>query len=431
MPEQPVIQTQICNDFMIPAQQCAQHNKKYKLYCYTCKSLSCSKCVFFHNYHQIVTSESVIKEIYTNLKNIEYGILFYIARQNNESLQQLHNELLEEYNLLRDLSPSAMIPQGWKKQEIFYSRLQAICNEFNNIPLQYCKELCEYGRGLLNRLKMENLLHWLEWNEDTIHIFEAENFQRKTISFSSNFIAPFYCRTILLPYRRIFLCGGRIASGQRGLRKNYIISLEDIPVITELPEMSQGRSNHLVLYSNDNIYVIGGCDEANHYTDICEVFSLRLHKWDAIASLSEPKDTVGGCSSSNTNFLYIFGGRNTAMVRTVERYDTINNAWCVLGMTMPYNSGLHGVCLIPFQHKVIIFAGQESDGQSLVRYAEADLVNNTIVDLGVMNVKGGCVVDHPNIFNGLICAYMFEGYCLRSLVGYDKTNNIWSDLEYS
>lgn len=428
IPSQPVINLTILDSFPIIPQQCLQHNKKFKLYCNDCKSLSCSKCIFLHNYHQINTIEKSLKEVFINLKNIEYSALFSYAKENDPGFQLLHEELLNDYNMLRELPTGEMISEGLKIIEKNYLKLVNINEEFANIPVAFCRVLCELGREVLCELNLENDLNWVEWNEKTLHLCHLENMQCRSISYPDSFVAPFYCRTVLLPFKNIFLCGGRKASGEPGLPANFLISYENKVKVTQLPDMHSGRSNHLVLYCKDVVYVIGGCNQKNTYTDSCEKLSLRTLKWEIIASLIEAKDTIGGCSASHLNCLYVIGGRSFNVTRAVEKYDIASNVWMMTSMQMPYDSGLHGVCLFPYQNKALIFAGQAKEGTPIQKACIADFNENTITEIGSMSVKGGCVVDHPKLFSGKVLFYIFEGYTLRNLMEWDQSS--WKDLEY-
>ena len=429
LPSQPILNLSILTDFQIPTQQCTQHNKKFKLFCFNCSSLSCSRCILHHNFHKISTIESTVRSIFTDLQNIEYAILYSYSQTSDPGYQLLHEDLLADYNSLREQSLDSMVLEGFKLQEKTYSKLCSINEDFRNIPQKHCKDLCEFGRELLQELYLPNTLHWIEWNDKTLHLFSAETSERKTLSFPADFTAPFYCRTVLLPFTHIFLCGGRKTSGEPGLASNYLISYGDSVQVTKLPDMTRGRSNHLVLYCKDAVYVIGGCDQSNNYTASCEKLSLRSNTWEAIADLSQAKDTLGGCSASHLNCLYIFGGRAVIPMRDVDRYDIERNVWETTQMVMPYDSGLHGVCYFPSQAKALIFAGQSDKGVGIAKACLVDFSENKIREIEALPNKGGCIVDQPLKYMGKMYAYLFEGYCIRVLVEWNHST--WKELEYA
>ena len=119
------------------------------------------------------------------------------------------------------------------------------------------------------------------------------------------------------------------------------------------------------------------------------------------------------------------------MTRLIEKYDINEDCWTISTLKMPYDSGLHGVCLIPYESKVILFAGQNGQAQPIKKVSVFDLENETITEISEMTVNGGCVVDHAKLYQQKILCYVFDGFCIRSLVSYDYNNNEWKKISNS
>ena len=166
IPKQRVFNLEIKDDVNLPNEACLTHGKNYKLYCFDCKGLACSKCVFLHKSHLISSCEDAAKEFTSSLKDLEYAVLWSLDVLNdsnseilNSNLDILYTDLLSEYNQLKSANLLKILTDLHNLQTNTYARLVQLNNEFKNIPLKHCKDLCLYGRNLMNLLNYDNYMH--------------------------------------------------------------------------------------------------------------------------------------------------------------------------------------------------------------------------------------------------------------------------------
>jgi hypothetical protein len=296
--------------------------------------------------------------------------------------------------------------------------------EFKNIPLSKAKDLCQVGRKNLNLLNNDSTLCHLEWGERTIHIF-TKDLSETTHLLPNNSSALLYCRSVWLPFDRVFICGGRKTAADFSLPDSFILSFEAGLSMRKVDPMLDGRSNHFVIYCNDFVYVIGGLDGRNHFTNSCMKFSLQSEKWTNFASLIEAKDTLGGCCDVFKEVIYVFGGKQNETCLNFEKYSIGDDSWSLLTLMMPYECCIHGVFYTPFNQCALVFAGQNGNGEHLngtyfVRFGNAEVVADK-----QLPCKGGPVVEHPVWKDGKVFCLVFDGFLVRKLIIYDVARNSW------
>mmetsp|Transcript_21655 Transcript_21655/g.21404 ORF Transcript_21655/g.21404 Transcript_21655/m.21404 type:complete len:264 (-) Transcript_21655:53-844(-) len=249
---------------------------------------------------------------------------------------------------------------------------------------------------------------------------------RSTHMFADDFIAPYYVRSAMVSPTKIFMCGGRLEVESFGLKSAWIVHIDQNYKVEQICDMFIGRSNHWVLYYNDFIYVIAGCDSKNDFTNKCERLNLRTRQWEMIASTNEIRDTSTAVVKDDS--IYVFGGRceNTKLAKTIEKYIIEKNSWVVLSLTLPFETSVEGAVLLPGESKeILIFAGQDSTGKPLNRVAKVNLDNESAYEMNPMPSKGGCVVNEVLVFGNKVYSYIFKGYNSRTLESWDLSTQEW------
>lgn len=407
---------------------CQKHNKNLKLHCERCLTLLCSACVLQHNYHRISIISEKISQILKNFEDIEQCILISLRVKSKNNLEIIYADFLNEYKRLQGLNAQEFINQSQSSLEIYYNKLKEADTDYQWIPLEQCRNAYKLGRNHVNLSAYDKLLHYIEWKENTLHVIDLNDIKSSTYTLPDNFSAPLYCRSVLLPFKRIFICGGRTTSADPGLKNSYILQIGKDLKMHNLPDMKTGRSNHLVLYCNDAIYVLGGLDSSNTYTNVCEKFSLQTNNWTFICNLSEKKDALSGCSNQNDNCLYTFGGRNVSLFIDIEKYIISEDCWVRLPVALPFETCLNGSCFMQNEKKVLIFAGQNKTADPLSLSCIVNLEDNTSEEIPEIPDKGGCVVDHPALFNEKIYCLIFKGFPCRKLFAWDIRGNRWESI---
>ena len=226
----------------------------------------------------------------------------------------------------------------------------------------------------------------------------------------------------------IVACGGRDTPSSNGLRKAFMIKTDPIRV-EHLPDMKSGRANHCLIYFDRYVYVIGGCDHDNRYTNRVERLNLSNFMWEDTASCNEIRDSTSGVGVERENALYVFGGRigNASICRTIEKYIIASNIWISIHLKIGYDSMVLGSIMIS-PTKILIFGGQTGLAQPLKNCNIIDLEQNTVKELSDMNSIGGCVVNEPILFNNKVYSYVFQGSTSRSIEFWDIATETWGVL---
>ncbi|OMJ73918.1 hypothetical protein SteCoe_27300 [Stentor coeruleus] len=415
----------IPSNLAIESGSCLKHNKSFKLYCEKCSALLCSACVLQHNYHRISIISEKISQISKHFEDFEQCILISLRIKLKNYLENFYADFLNEFKRLQALNVKEFITQSQSSLEFYYTKFKEVDTDYQWIPLDCCRDVYKLGRSQVNESAYSQFLHYIEWKENILHVIDLNNIKSSTYTLPNNFLAPLYYRSILLPFKRIFICGGRMISAEPGLKKSYILQIANELKIQNLPDMKTGRSNHLVLYCNDTVYVIGGLDSSNTYTNSCEKYSLQTNTWTSICDLLKKKDALSGCSNPKENCLYTFGGRNIDLFIDIEKYIISDDCWERLPVTLPFETCLNGACFMQNEKKVLIFAGQNMAADPLAVSCIVDLNNNTTEKMPEIPDKGGCIVDHPALFNEKIYCLVFKGFPSRKLFAWDIRANRW------
>jgi hypothetical protein len=269
----------------------------------------------------------------------------------------------------------------------------------------------------------------MEWGERSIHVYNSQNFIETTQLLPSQQSALIYCRTVNLPFGQVFMCGGRKTAADFSLADSFIIHFEDGKVkMRQVKEMIDGRSNHLVVYCNDFVYVVGGLNSKNVYTKKSMRWSLRTEIWSSIADISEDKDTLGGCCDVIRDWIFVLGGKNSECCFAVEKYVVAEDSWQVLSVVTPYDCCLHGVYYFPHNQSALIFAGQNEAGTPLTSSCMINFETGEVSMKANLPSKGGPVTEQPLWYNGKVLALIFEGFFIRKLLSYDISGDTWKAI---
>lgn len=418
-------QTSIKEKFYREISMCATHNKKFKLTCITCNSLICVKCAVFHSFHKIEALNNTLTKIYCDLVNLELGILYSKQLCESEELDQISSEFFEFYASLEDKPTKEIVVESQLRIEEIYGKLQKVNQELNNIPLLKVGDLCKFGRKNLILLDNTDCLIHVEWGEKVVHLVDLKTLSKSTYPIPVHYSGLIYSKLVYLPFNQVFICGGRKSAAEVSLPDSFILSTQPKISLTAIQPMPNGRSNHFVLYLNDNIYVLGGLDSSNLYTKTCMRYSLRTDNWDYIAELSEQKDTIGGCCDSINEKIFIFGGKGKESFFAIEEYSVQENTWKVLNIVMPCDSCMSGSLYFPCKKELIIFGGQNAKSELLKNVWLINLENEIVNSKAELPIAGGPIVEPPVWRDGKVVALFFEGYVMRKLLAYNCSEDAW------
>lgn len=409
--------------------KCEEHCKKLKLQCAECNESVCYLCLENHTSHKLTSLKELVEIEYSRLRKADYILEFCLAgcRDKTGDLHKLKRELEAFLKSLENKEVVLVITDLNEFTEDLYSDLKDLNTDFTNFTLEDAYSYLTEDKKNTESVAYKDLFHWLEWGSTSIHLLNLRTHSIQSKGLADDFTIPYYCRSVLIPDGRVFLCGGRDTPNDFGRRECWIMDLETFrPEIVS--DMSIGRSNHWVLYYKGYVYVIGGCDNENHFTNACERYNIETNSWHAIASTNRVTDSVCAVVIEEQSCFYTFGGRedNGFLNDTIEKYYVEENRWELLKIRLPYKSHLCGAAILPGESsKILVFGGQNESSNYYNTSCIFDYKEMTIEETEPMKNDGGCIVNSPIILDNEIITSVFEGYYWRTYQRYDVSEKLW------
>lgn len=412
---------------------CNAHQKHYKYYCDSCSLSLCLFCLPQHSFHGFSDLGQKAKELVEKLHTIEHCARYSLNYFEDKvgELNEIVQNSLDLYEKVMSRTNSSIVSFLSVELEILFERLKRVNSDLLGLDLDECKKMIENGRDSIKELKLRNYMHWCEWNDRCIHVLDLESMVRVSYPLPNNMVFPLFCRSISLPHKQILVCGGRKESTTPGLNSAFIVHLEENCRVEWIENMKIGRSNHYMLRFKDYIYIIGGCDHLNQFTNKCEKLKISTLKWEPMTSCNQIRDTCSAIGLEDQNCLYVFGGRikNNEVSATVEKYEIKNDCWVKLAFRIPLMSSVNGVALVS-PKKILIFAGQDFESKPMKKSYLLDLEKGKAEETEEMTSKGGCVVNEVAIFRSRVYAFMFQGFTSKSLESWDMSTKMWRIEEF-
>ena len=408
-----------------PWEKCETHNHKLRLLCINCNKNICVLCVPSHSLHSFSNIEELISEIVPKLYFLDFLSKYAEKdfKNNLGQLKEIQEALCSLFARVQDQ------PAYWvlKKCDSKIKKLTTkLCGLVVNYSGKNFEKLVEDIKNPKKQLKRcEEYIHWAQWNSQFVFCNNVADSTSIKITLPADNKIPHFAKSIQISSDSILVCGGRDQPTSNGLRRSFIIKVNPITV-EPLPDMNSGRANHCVLYYNRYVYVIGGCDHENRYTNRAERLSLTSLQWEEIASCNEIRDSSSGVGVEREDSVYVFGGRkaNAVITNTIEKYIVCMNIWVSLPIKLTYESMVLGSILVsPTQ--VLVFAGQNILAQPLKQTNIIDLEKMTVRETRAFETAGGCVVNEPLVFNGKVFCFIFEGNNSRSIETWRIEEEFW------
>jgi hypothetical protein len=200
-------------------------------------------------------------------------------------------------------------------------------------------------------------LHFFQPRSNKLHLVDHKDgqFTKKTMELG-DFMVPRYHRSLLKEQDVIILTGGYV--DDKPSKKAYLLDI-DRALMTEISEMTVGRTGHVLIYHRKLFYAIGGVADDGSTTDTCEVFSPQLNTWSEIARTNHAVHSA--CGLSANGHIYVFGGKNDLghVSQTVEVLR--GEAWTELKVDLAkfrlYNNSL----AFQVSHQEIMLVGGTED----------------------------------------------------------------------
>ena len=212
-------------------------------------------------------------------------------------------------------------------------------------------------------------------------------------------------------------------------KKKYILEHKD--------KMPSGKSNHSIIFHNNNLYVIGGFDINKKITNECFYFSYKEKKWYELPQLNIPRAN-GSLCIYNKSLLYIFRGRDNETELNSIEYLNINidlnntndNKWILVNVVdygYVWNKAYNSCTVVLDENKILIFGGEDEN----ILYKESFLfdIKSTSIYRG-MNLKIPASFNSQGIYNnGKVYGFDFKnknGDYEHKVHIFDIKNSYWT-----
>lgn len=404
--------------------KCDQHNHKKRLICITCNTQVCVLCVPLHNTHAFSSIEDLIVEMVPKLHELEYlsRYAYKESKEKNEVIDEVSNKIVRFFNKI----------QG-KSSDLIYSKCKEKIMKIEKILKQLDLNLKDKNLSqVLNKIKYpgkavqrERYLHWIQWNSSFLYLYNKE-FVMNRVELK-DYKIPHFSRSISTP-KGVLISGGRLEADSKGLHSSVLVSLSPVAV-KHLPDMNFGKANHTLLYYDEAVYTIGGCDHDNKYSNRVERYLFESNKWETLASTNKTRDSSTAIIRESEKAIYVFGGRygGSLITNSIEKYLIASNIWVSIDLSLSFASMVLGSVKIT-DSQILVFAGQNEISQPIKKCNLVDLENGQVQELSEFQ-KGACIVNEPILFGNKVACLVFIGAANRQLHFWNCESMQWDDEE--
>eukprot|EP01017_Pseudomicrothorax_dubius_P026459 TRINITY_DN2952_c0_g2_i1.p1 TRINITY_DN2952_c0_g2~~TRINITY_DN2952_c0_g2_i1.p1 ORF type:complete len:577 (+),score=114.28 TRINITY_DN2952_c0_g2_i1:66-1796(+) len=324
-----------------------------------------------------------------------------------KKMEELYESSLEQME--RELGEDGADPatRGGSRVVIMNPYLQTTIVGVVKSLLEKRNFLCE-GHYALNTYypPVEKNLHWFEWKTKNLHLYSLERKDYIRVELDIGFFIPEFARSVATAHGHIFLVGGRNPVTKKNVRSVYVYNSSLSR--TKLYEMKDlkvtGRGDHILVYCNNKLFVIGGKDENNESTLKCERYDIGANKWEEIDQLTEPR-VAGTGAVVDEKFIYVVGGTSkiSSICESIERYSIANDKWSQIKIRLAdslLNSRIFGrlsTALQIGQSKLLIAGGMNLNSQATKSAFVLDLATNSLDKFVELPFES--IFTEPPVFN--------------------------------
>ena len=309
---------------------CEKHQfKKIEFICSleSCLREMCSMCILDHKEHidSIKHIHTHIQEQYESIKNLDLKKIKDDINRNEEihsrrldclyeeikgilhkKIMNLKDDLIsannKNRNVLMNMTKFRDIFSGLDKNPRMLEFTNLTCKKNTNLIkscISYDKINLEHAFSIERNLLLNNLkqnlgnnlqmispemdfntvepdepkyLHWFEWGERNLHLYDIINNRSRTIKLVNNIKIPNFSRSIVTPKAQIFLLGGEDPEGlpKKEIYQFDLNNLDSDHILEPKALMPHQKYDFTLCYLNGFIYVICGKDTSSEAVNICE-----------------------------------------------------------------------------------------------------------------------------------------------------------------
>jgi len=404
--------------------KCEFHEHKLRLLCTTCNSHLCVLCVPLHNTHTFSSVEDLIVEMVPKLHELEYLLRFSLkeSKDQNTEIEEILNKVLQFFSKIQGKSSNYIYSKCKSKITKFTKHLQDLVLNFKDKCLSQLVSHLKNPQKIKDRPKY---LHWGQWNSHNLYVLDSSFQVHHEVL--KDYKIPHFSRSIVVP-EGIVVSGGRSEPDSKGLFTATLITVPGY-LIKPLPDMNCGRANHCLLYYEGFVYVIGGCDHDNKYSNRVERLSTETKTWEVLAPTNRPRDSSSAIIHESEKSIYLFGGRfgGSLVTRSCEKYLIEANTWVTLNLELTFHSMVLGSIRFS-EHEVLVFAGQNEVSQQIKKCNVVDLKTMTVREIQDFK-DGGCIVNEPMFLDGKVACLVFKGSNIRGLHFWNPETEVWDGVE--
>ena len=413
-------------------ERCEAHGHKLRLRCESCEVAVCVECVPSHSQHAFSDATAKAREALDNLYLLEFVTKYFdeASPEPTPKLKKVIEEIVLLFYSLEGLGPNTILEKATPKAEQSLAFLRSQLYKLKGKSLQQIFEELTTEKPPYQR-QGTPFIHWCQWDSRRVSYFDLERRSSHEFELRSDKPLPHFCRTIQIAPTKLLACGGREKPSSNGLAQASLIDVAE-HTLQPISPMLLGRANHALVYFNSYVYVIGGCDSLNKYTNKCERISAATLSWERITSTNEIRDSTTGVGIHQDNSVYIFGARqaNGLCTNSVEKYDVARKIWISLPITLTYNCMVAGSVQLPEDGmKVLVFGGQSATASPLTVINKLDLATLEVLELPAHDFDGGCIVNEPLVAHGQCYAYLFKGRFSRKLQRWQSEEARWVPVD--
>ena len=208
--------------------------------------------------------------------------------------------------------------------------------------------------------------------------------------------------------KRVVIVGGWI--NNPGDKRALLLDMRDNTKVTQLPDLPEPRYYTSVLLSDNDVYVVGGCNKHSYYLSSVYSLSLGSDAWQTKKAI--PHAVCRPLVIQHQQCIYVLGGINRDYQSSVSQYNIEDDTWKQCS-NMPVACSNHEAGVVVHEDRIKVFTvdkclmyADDTDTWTVKQY-------NKLGDTVKAFVK-----------RGQICAAVENGDTC-SMMSYDDVDNVW------
>mmetsp|Transcript_34419 Transcript_34419/g.60341 ORF Transcript_34419/g.60341 Transcript_34419/m.60341 type:complete len:542 (+) Transcript_34419:727-2352(+) len=266
----------------------------------------------------------------------------YLNENYDEALERMREQLQLVMSINNELAQSL--------RSYDYLHQYAMYVRYRGQDLAYDPKFPEFEEPF-----MENSLYYILRGSSSIVSFNFDQDRPVKSSISNKQFNRWSCY-VTLPNGYLFITGGKPSKEQGALSHAFYfdpVNIEDI----EAPRMIEAHSSHIFIRVGNFVYAVSGKNANNLIHRSAERFNLDTESWESVADISIGRTCAANCNIGD--FIYVFGGYETRVENSIERYSISSNSWTLMNLLLPEK--MWQASAFPLNsHQILIYGGESN-----------------------------------------------------------------------